>query len=272
MVNRILAVAFLAFSLIPFSTLFAQNRSPLETQVDSEAVEAKSHVISVGRSGSTFAKPDVGILTMSIHSTSPIAEEAVAENERKAKEVASALAAQGFSPTSYKITSVIFGQAGRAAMYDQNQPEIAAYQASQYVYVFFEGADLSDPAKLAAKSASVMEALRKAGAVPASAPNARMAPQGQGGMIVYAVKNSDEYENDAVRKGFDRARGAAYALAKAMEVQITGVRYVKIGFLAGGYLPYSGMPYLESLPYHFYSTRSDQVEISASTVVQYDFK
>ena len=149
---------------------------------------------------------------------------------------------------------------------------IGGYQASQYVYVFFEGADLGDPAKLAAKSAAVMEALRKAGAAPTGTPMGRGAAQGPAGMIVYSIKNSDEYENEAVRKGVERTRDAAQALAKNMQVQITGVRYVKVGFLAGNYMPYSGMPYLESLPYHFYSTRSDEVEITASTVVQYDFK
>jgi uncharacterized protein YggE len=262
----------LAYSLFSLPTLLAQTRAPLESQVESEAVEAKAHVISVGRSGSIFAKPDVGILTMALRATSPIAEESVAENQRKAREVESALAAQGFSSTGYKITSVIFGQVGGNSMYGPNQPEIAGYQASQYVYVFFEGPDLTDPARLAAKSASVMEALRKAGAVPASVANPRGLAPAQGGMIIYSLKNSDEYENEAVRKPFERARGAAQAIAKTMQVQITGLRYVKVGFLAGNYMPYSGMPYLESLPYHFYSTRSDKVEITGSTIVQYDFK
>jgi uncharacterized protein YggE len=268
--NRISLIAILAFSLFSLPTLLAQTRVGIEAQAATEAVEAKAHVISVGRSGSAFAKPDVGILTMAIRSTSPIAEEAVAENERKAKQAESALATLGYAATSYKITSVIFGQTG--GMYGPNQPEITGYQASQYVYVFFEDADLSDPAKLAAKSAAAMEALRKAGAVPASTSNPRQLLQAQGGMIIYALKHSDECENEAVRKGFERARDAALALAKTVQVQITGVRYVKVGFLAGSYMPYSGMPYLESLPYRFYSTRSDQVEVSASVIVEYDFK
>jgi uncharacterized protein YggE len=266
---RILLIVILAFPLFSLPTLPAQTRSPLESQVESEALEAKAHVISVGRSGSVFVKADVGILAMAIRSTSPIAEEAVAENERKSKDVESALAAIGFSPTGYKITSVIFGQAGGNPMYGPSQPEVVGYQASQYVYVFFDGPELSDPAKLAAKSATVMEALRKAGAGPASAADRR---QAQGGMIIYSIKNSDEYENEAVRKGFERARDAAQAIAKTMGVQITGLRYLKVGFLGGSYMPYSGMPYLESLPYRFYSTRSDEVEITASTIVQYDFK
>ena len=106
---------------LPLSML-AQNRSPLEQQVAEEAAEAKAHVISIGRSGTVFAKPDVGIVAMAIRTTAPIAEEAVAGNEEKAKQVASALAAQGFSPTSYKITSVIFGQVGENGMYGPNQP------------------------------------------------------------------------------------------------------------------------------------------------------
>jgi uncharacterized protein YggE len=56
---------------------------------DSQNVQ--NHVITVSRSGEATAKPDLGILIMSIRSTSPIADEAVADNGRKAMAVESAL-------------------------------------------------------------------------------------------------------------------------------------------------------------------------------------
>ena len=55
----------------------------------------QDHVITVSRGGEAFAKPDLGILVMTIRSSAPIAEEAVAENGRKAKAVEAALAALG---------------------------------------------------------------------------------------------------------------------------------------------------------------------------------
>jgi uncharacterized protein YggE len=227
-------------------------------------------VITVGGNGTVFAKPDVGILAMTIRSSAPIAEEAVAENGRKAERVEKALAAHGYAPKGYKITSVVIGEAG-GPRFGPGQPGFTVYEATQYVYVFFEGADLSDVAQLTVKSVAVIEGLRKAGAVPASLTGVRI-PQAQGGLIIYAIKDSHEYERQALQQALGRARDAAEEIAKGMQVHITGVRNVGTGGLAGNYMPRSDLPYLEGLPYRFYSTKSDGVEISANVTVDYDFK
>jgi uncharacterized protein YggE len=266
--NRILLAATFAFFLYAPHTLLAQNQAATQSEISPE------HVISVSRSGQAFAKPDVGILAMNIRTPAPIAEEAVAENERKAKEAGQALAALGYAlGTGYQITSVIFGQVGgNPMMPGPSESEGRGYQATQYVFVFFAAADLSDPTKLAAKSAAAMEALRKVGAVPANTASARAPMVSGGGMIIYAVKDSDAYENQAVQEALGRDRVAAQGIAKAMHVQITGLRNVKVGYLAGTLLSQSGLPYLESLPYHFYSTKSDEIKIGAGATVEYDFK
>jgi uncharacterized protein YggE len=262
--NRILAAALFAFSLFALPQILAQTQAPAESQ------SAQNHVITVGRSGEAFAKPDLGILVMTIRSSGPIADEEVAENGRKAKAVESALAALGYTPTGYKITPVVFGQAG-GPYFGPNQGGMTAYEATQYVYVFFEAADLSDMGKLTEKSAAVIEALRKAGAVPGNITGPRM-PQAQGGLIIFTVKDSDPYERQATQKAISRARDAAQDIATGTGVQITGLRNVKGGFLGGNYLPRSGLPSLEGLPYRFYSTKSDEVEITTTVTVEYDFK
>ena len=165
---------------------------------------------------------------------------------------------------------MVFGQAG-GARYGPNQPQITAYEASQFVYVFFEAADLSDVAQLTEKAAAVIEALRKAGAVPAIIGGPRL-PTVQGALIIYTIKDSQEYERQALQQAIGRARDAAQDIAKGMQVQITGLRSVTTGYLGGNYLPRSGLPSLEGLPYRFYSTKSDAVEIGASATVDYDFK
>ncbi len=266
--NRILLAVTFAFFLYAPHTVLAQNQAGTQSEGSAE------HVISVSRSGQAFAKPDVGILAMTIRTPAPIAEEAVAENERKAKDAGQALAALGYAPrTGYQITSVIFGQVGgNPMMYGPNESETRGYQATQYVFVFFDAADLSDATKLAAKSAAAMEALRKAGAVPANTASARAPMLSGGGMIIYAVKDSDEYEKQAVQQALGRDREAAQGVAKIMQVQITGLRNVRIGYLGGTLLSQSGLPFLESLPYHFYSTKSDEIKIGASATVEYDFK
>ena len=253
----------LFFSVLPIR---AQN------PVAAESETSPAHVISVSRSGQVFAKPDVGILAMTIRTSAPIAEEAVAENERKAAEANKALAALGYAPQSYQISSVIFGQAGgNPMMYGGDQPAMGGYQATQYVFVFFDATDLSDPKQLAAKSAAAMEALRKAGAMPTNTTSMRV-PQSGGGMIIYAIKASDVYENRAVEEALGRDREAAQGVAKAMHVQITGLRSIKVGYLGGTLLSQSGLPFLESLPYHFYSNKSDEIKIGANATVEYEFK
>ena len=51
---------------------------------------------------------------MSVESSSPIADEAVAQNAQKAAAAQAALVGLGFAPSDYQITSVTFGQAGAA--------------------------------------------------------------------------------------------------------------------------------------------------------------
>jgi uncharacterized protein YggE len=267
--------ATLAFLLFASSLIHAQLREPGQTpqtqNTDSQSVQG--HVITVSRSGEAYAKPDLGILVMSIQSTSPIANEAVADNGQKAKATEAALAALGFAPEGYQITSVTFGQAGGARF--PGQPDVTAYNATQYVYVFFNAADLSDVASLTQKSAAVIEALRKTGAVPANAgpqfgPVFNGAP---GALIIYTVKDPTQYEHQALQVAIARARDAAQDVATGTGVQIAGLRNVQSGFLVGSNVtPRSGSSPLMGLKYRWYTTKSDELEIVANATVEYDFK
>jgi uncharacterized protein YggE len=104
--TRVLAATLFAFSLFTAPSILAQR------QPDSQSQNFQDHVITVSRGGEAYVKPDLGILSMSIQSTAPIADEAVAENGRKQKAVESGLGQLGFTPRGYRITSVSFGQAG----------------------------------------------------------------------------------------------------------------------------------------------------------------
>jgi uncharacterized protein YggE len=263
MMNRLLRAA-LAFSFLTLFAVIAPHPAEAQSQNPEE------HVIKVRRDSTVHAKPDLGILVMSIRSSAPISEEAVAANAEKAKAVESALGALGFAPAGYKIGSVVFGQAG-GPMYGPNQPAITVYEATQSVYVFFEAADLSDVAELTKKSAAVIEALRKAGAVPGNAAGPRMMPQAQGGLIIYTVKDSHPYERQALQQAIARAREAAEDIAKGLGVQIAGVRNAQSLYISGEDAP-RGQLSLEGLPYHFYSTKSGEVEITERATVDFDVK
>src|SRR5271154_2246813 len=101
-----LLAAILAFPLFAHPSIHAQVRGQVQDRqpqnADSQSVQ--NHVITVSRSGEAYAKPDLGILVMSIQSSSPIADEAVAQNGQKAMAAESALAGLGFASTGYQIT------------------------------------------------------------------------------------------------------------------------------------------------------------------------
>jgi uncharacterized protein YggE len=275
----VLMSAILAFTLFASPPTLAQiiRSAPAGTQgADPESLESQSvqdHVITVSRSGEAYAKPDLGILVMSIQSSSPIADEAVAQNGQKAMAVESALTGLGFTSGGYQITSVTFGQAAGGPRFP-GQSEITAYNATQYVYVLFEAVDLNDVARLTQKSAAIIEALRKAGAVPANAgpQMGPVFPGAPGALIIYTVKDPAQYEHQAMQVAIGRARDAAQDIAVGVKVQITGLRNVQSTFLRGNVMPRTGQSPLTGLKYRWYSTKSDELEIIANATVQYDFK
>ena len=262
--TRILAAAIFASSFILLPIMGAQPQRAAQPQ------SSEDHVIKVRGDGVVNAKPDLGILVMSIQSSSPISEEAVAANAEKAKAVDSALAKMGIAPTGYKIGSVVLGHGG-GPMFGPSPSGITVYNATQSIYVFIEGADLSDMTKLTKKSAAVIEALRKAGAVPGMAPGPCMMPQMMGGLIIYTIKDPDQYERKALQQAIARARQAAHDIAAGLNVQITGVRNVQSTFISGADTP-RGQISLEGLPYRFYSTESGEVEITGYATVDFEYR
>ncbi len=273
--NQILIAVILAFPLLVTSTL---AQAPGSARADPAPVadtqSVRNHIITVSRSGEAYAKPDLGILIMSIRSSSPIADEAVSQNGQKATAAQSALAKLGFAPSDYQITSVTFAQAGSGGLHFPDQPEVASYDAIQYVYVFFGAAELSDVGHLTEKTAAVIEALRKAGAVPANAgPQFIPIPAAaQGALIIYTVKDPTQYEHQALQMAIARARDAAQDIAAGTGVQISGLRNVQSGYLSGNVVPRSGPSPLEGLKFRWFTTKSDELQIIANATVEYDFK
>lgn len=270
----VLLAAILAFPLFAPMPIHAQLQRPTQAPQaqggDSQSVG--NHIITVSRSGEAYAKPDLGILVMSIQSISPIADEAVSQNGQKATAAQSALAGIGFAPSGYQISSVTIGQAGGSHF--PGQSDITAYNATQYIYVFFEAPDLNDVGRLTQKSAAVIEALRKAGAVPAGAggPYGPGIPGAPGALIIYTIKDAAQYEHQALQVAIARARDAAQDVATGTGVQIIGLRTVQSSFLGGNVMPRSGSSPITGLKFRWYSAKSDELEIIANATVEYDFK
>lgn len=231
----------------------------------------EDQLITVTRGGTAYAKPDVGILIMTIQAYAPVAGQAVTENEQKAAAVKLALEALGYPAGRYKLSSVVLrSPVPQYNPYPSSTPEV---EAERYVYVFFDGPQLNDLEQMTGSAASAIEALQKAGAVPDRMPTAFRSPGPmQTATIIYTIKNPEEWESQALQQAVKRTRAAAEAIAAQMQVQITGVRSVRAGPQSGQYIPTSNLAELKGLPYSFFSTRSDEVEISAGATVNYAFK
>jgi hypothetical protein len=55
-------------------------------------------------------------------------------------------------------------------------------------------------------------------------------------------------------------------------VQIAGLRSVQSGYLGGNVVPRSGSSPLEGLKYRWFTTKRDELQITANATVEYDFK
>ena len=275
--KRYLFVATLVFFFSSFTSAFPAQTRVIRVQQP----VVHGDMITVTRAGTAFAKPDLGILTMVIHSSEPLVQEATSDNLQKVKAAESDLAGLGFSPSQYKVTSVSFGRdgtniAGGVQYVQPNQPPPMGYTVSQCVYVFFGSQDLSDVAQLSEKIAAAIEALRKAGAVPTGPTLAGgrrfYPPQAGAAMVVYTIKDSDKYEREALQQALQRAKEAAQDVARTMQVHLVKLDSVRTGALGRSYPMRSGLTPLEGLPYRFYSERSDEVQISAVATLNYVFK
>jgi uncharacterized protein YggE len=231
-----------------------------------------AHVITVSSNSQVFARPDLGILILTIQSSAPLAADALRQNTRKAGDVQAALAALGYSADSFKISPAVFTRAG--GRYYPDQPSVTGIQAEQFIYVFFGSDQLKDQSQLGQRVAATIDALTKSGAAAANP-----FPQQQTAMVVYTVKDPLPYEGRALQEALGRARDGADAIAKKMGVEISGLHSVSTGFLRGGVVggvitpyPQAAQNALAELPYHFYSTRADQVAITADATVNYDLR
>ena len=231
------------------------------------AQETRPHFITVSNTSSVLVRPNLGILVMSIQSSEPLAADAVAENAKKVKAVQSAIEGLGYPADNFKIAPVVLSGAG-VAYYAPGQPSVTTILASQDVYVFFQGNELSEPAELNRKSAAVVDALVKAGAVPSTGPF-RSPWQPQGTLMVYTLKDPTNDEARALQQAMAEARAKAQDIARGMHVEIS--RLGSINSYVRSY-PQQLSGQLDDLPYRYYSTESDEVTISMTANLAYEFK
>lgn len=232
------------------------------------AQNSTSRLITVSSTGTVSAKPDMAILTLTIRSSASLAVDAALQNTRKTKDVLAALAALGYSSNQYKLTSINFDPAGGPySVLAQNS--VTGIEASQILYLFFEGPNMNDESKFNDNVARAIDALGRAGALMGGVPFPYSAIQ-QGSMVTYTVKDPNPYEKEAVQKATESARLEAQTLAQQLGIQSTDLNRVSANLVRAPRQQPDNR--LQGLPFQYYSTDRNSVEISETATVSFGFK
>jgi uncharacterized protein YggE len=223
----------------------------------------------VTSSAEVQVKPDQAILYMMIRSSAPLTVDALTESNRKTETLKQALDSMGLKG-KYRFSTVHFGPVRiNQPMPYGYPPQPQPMEASEYVFVTFDAAELSDP-QFDQKVAAVIDQITKSGAVQAETQ-----PQPVGtaaNAIVYTVKNPEPAYLEASRQAAERAKSTAQETAKALGVTTKGIIDVRINrpFAAGGIVRQSNVVNpLDELHLQYYSTSKDAIVIQATVTAEY---
>ena len=227
--------------------------------------------IGVNATGKASAKPDVAIVFLSVRSTSPLAADALDQNNKKVQDVKARLTALGYKDEQVKFTGNRFAPSGGGIMYRGDQRP-TGFDVYNNFYVYIDPALLNDIAQFNARVGTLLDEISKAGATPDNVPISSMS-MGGASIVAFAVKDPAPYEKQAMLQALEKARSDADEIAAHMKVQITGIEST-FTTSSGRTRVITGMPAspLDDVPYEYFSSSMDEVPIRVSVNVRYTFK
>lgn len=247
--------------LIALVSLFAL---PLAPQTETE--KPCPTFITVSAHASARAKPDLAIVFMAVRSSAGIAADALAANQKKEQEIETRLGAMGLKG-KFRFSGNRFGPAG-PPNYGQPRSGVTGFDVSEYVYVFLDPMDFKSAAQLEKKVGEGIDELTRAGASAVDTMVPRLACQQSTCTVAFAVKDPSKYVQQATEEATKKARATGEGMARALGVQITGLRSANAG--ATQYYPQqSGPNPLEDLPYEFLSTSAEGVPVTISVTLEF---
>jgi uncharacterized protein YggE len=231
------------------------------------AQENQKPAIGVSTNGEINAKPDVAIILMTVRSTSPLAADALDQNNKKVEDVRARLTALGYKDEQVKFSGSAFGPSGGGVFYagGQRPPGFDVYDN---FYVYIGGPELNDAAQFNKRVSALLDELIKVGAVAGNMPNTNIS---MAGVVLFSVKDPTPYEKQATLQALDKARPLADDIAQRMKVQITGIDWVSespAGRIGIG-LPADA---LDAVPYEYLSSSIDEVPVRVRVDVRYAYK
>jgi len=237
--------------------------------LSSSAQENRKPSIDVSVSGKASAKPDIAIVYMTLRSTSPLAANALDENNKKAEDVKAHLTAQGYKNEQVKFTGNRFAPSGGGSYYagGQRPPGFDVYNN---FFVYIEGPELGDATGFNKRVSALLDDLSKVGAAGSNFSNANIA-MGGSAVVAFSVKEPAPYEQQAALEALDKARPLAEEIARHMKVRITGSQWTTVTPSGNRAV---GMPatLVDELPYEYYSFSMEEVPVPVRVNVHYTYK
>jgi uncharacterized protein YggE len=233
------------------------------------ALRAQEHkpTLSVSSSAKVTAKADLAIVFMTIRSTSPLAADALDQNNKKVQAVRDRLTALGFKEDQIKFSGNRFAPAGgRVVAYGDQRP--TGFDVTNNLFVYLEGSDLKDLQQFNTRLGGLLDELSKLGAAPLNVPISTIS-MGSTSVVAFTVKDPTALEKQAYQQAVDNARPLADVIAHHMHVQITGVSSVSLQQGMNQARFESSIP---EIPFPYLSSSLDEIPIRVSVYVSYYYQ
>jgi uncharacterized protein YggE len=226
--------------------------------------------ISVNAEGKASAKADIAIVFMTVRSTSPLAADALDQNNKKVQDVKARLTALGYKDEQVKFSGNRFAPTGAGIYYPGGQRP-TGFDVYNNLSIYLDSQLLNDLAQFNARVSSLLDELSKAGAAPTNTPISSMS-MGGSSVVAFSIKDPAPYEKQASLQALEKARSLADEIAQRMKVQITGVESTFVSPMGRvGPQGMAGTP-LEEVPYEYFSSSMDGIPVRVRVDVRYTYK
>ena len=228
--------------------------------------------ISVNASGKASAKADVAIVFMTARSTSPLAADALDQNNKKVEDVKGRLTALGYKDAQVRFTGNRFAPSGAGIFYPGGQRP-TGFDVYNNFYISIEGPELNDLMQFNKRVSLLLDELSKVGASPSNMSISSIS-MGGSSVVAFAVKDPAPYEKQAMLQALDKARPLADEIARRMKVQVTGIEWTTVTPSGRGLTGMTGMPAssLDDVPYEYLSSSLDEVPVRVRVDARYSYK
>ncbi|MGA3327285.1 MAG: SIMPL domain-containing protein [Terriglobia bacterium] len=225
--------------------------------------------ISVNSSAKVTARADLAIVFMAIHTTAPLAADALEQNNKRVQAVKDRLAALGYKGDQVRFSGNLFTPAGgRTVAYGDQRP--TGFDVSNNLFIYLDGPELNDLQQFNSRLSALLDEMSKLGATPVNFPILSPYPTGSASVVAFTVKDPTALEKQAYQQAWKRARPMADGIAQGMNVQITSIASVSLQQQNSTLDRFDNLGI--DIPYKYFSSSMNEVPVRVSLYVRYFYK